>query len=283
MKLPGTLFAFALGLALGLAVPRIPLWSSSAMPDILRVSGSDTDTANPTTTGAVQPAAQPVRPQLAKQDSAIEGAKPDRKAARNVADSAIGFTAFVRSGSTYGAGILLDRAGHILTCHHVIEGSGAITVSFADSEPLPAKLVDFDRSLDIALLKVEARRATPARFASVSTVEMGDDVFGMGAPRKLRFSLSRGLVSYVGRPFGAAYYLQTDLPTNSGNSGGPVMNEQGEVVGITTFIFRDSQGLAFALPIDYAFQRFSRELSEPPFDAKELAVWQTSVKARASR
>ena len=78
------------------------------------------------------------------------------------------------------------------------------------------------------------------------------------------FSLSRGMVSYVGRRFERTFYLQTDLPLNAGSSGGPVLNDRGQVVAIASFVLRDSEGLAFALPIDYAYRRFAAALVAPP-------------------
>ncbi len=191
---------------------------------------------------------------------------------QEIAEEALGFTAFVRGKRVYGAGILVDGQGHVLTCWHVVNGTEGLTVSFADTDPLPARIVDHDEKLDLALLKVDLERNRPLRTASITTMRMGDEVFGMGAPRKMSFSLSRGIVSFVGRPFDGVLYLQTDLPTNGGNSGGPVMNERGEVVAIASFILRDSQGLAFALPIDYAYVRFATVLGAPPRRA-EFESW----------
>lgn len=191
---------------------------------------------------------------------------------QEIAEEALGFTAFVQGKRVYGAGILVDRVGHVLTCWHVVNGTEGLTVSFADVQPLPARIVDHDERLDLALLKVDLERNRPLRTASITTVRMGDEVFGMGAPRKMSFSLSRGIVSFVGRPFDGVLYLQTDLPTNGGNSGGPVMNERGEVVAISSFILRDSQGLAFSLPIDYAYVRFATVLG-PPLRGAEFESW----------
>lgn len=201
--------------------------------------------------------------------------------ARDIADKALGFTAFIRRGPLYGAGVLLDSAGHVLTCLHVIEGDDRVTVSFHDGAALTAEVIETDKRLDLALLHVDAQRTTSASVAPIASIQTGDEVFGMGAPHKLRFSMSHGLVSYVGRPFDELYYLQTDLPTNAGNSGGPVMNERGEVIGITTFIYRDSQGLAFALPIDYAFDRFKHRLGSTALDGARFSAWQETARANA--
>jgi len=189
--------------------------------------------------------------------------QPQVRSASEIARSALGFTAFIRGGRVYGAGVLLDAAGHVLTCRHVIEGLEAITVSFSDGEAFPATLIDSDEALDIALLKIDSDRVAELTPASITSVQLGDDVLAIGAPRKMAFSLSRGMVSFVGRPFERVYYLQTDLAMNGGSSGGPVMNDRGDVIALSSFVLRDSEGLAFALPIDYAYRRFASHLRAP--------------------
>lgn len=266
---------FAAGLTLGLAVPR-QLWpgASPSPTEVVRTGGTEP------TAGRNGPPARRAdgyeRDSTSAPSRRLAEAKSERAAAatapREIARRALDFTAFVRGKGVYGAGVLMDANGHVLTCWHVVDGLEDIQVSFVDGEPMPAKLLDHDKALDVALLKVDSRRIPGVKPASVNTLGMGDEVFAMGAPRKMSFSLSRGIVSYVGRVFDGVHYLQTDLPTNGGSSGGPVMNERGEVVGISSFILRNSQGLAFALPIDYALQRFSATLSET-FDVSAFGAW----------
>jgi serine protease Do len=93
-------------------------------------------------------------------------------------------------------------------------------------------------------------------------------VYAFGAPRKMAFSMSRGMVSYTGRDFEGLSYMQIDLALNGGSSGGPIVNSYGEVVGISSFILKKSQGLSFALPIDYARERFARYLGSVPLAAR---------------
>jgi S1-C subfamily serine protease len=202
-------------------------------------------------------AEQQVRPQVAPNTSHT----PERErpaSARAVADEARKFTVFIQAGKAYGAGAIID-GGYVLTCRHVIEGANRITVSTFDGTTVPAEVVEIEPTLDAAVLKADLPmgRAGVARIGSSSAMQMGDEVYAMGAPRKLRFSLSRGIVSHVGRHFDGVHYLQTDLPINTGNSGGPLLNDRGELVGIVSFVLRDSQGLAFALPVDYAYRRFA--------------------------
>jgi serine protease Do len=186
-----------------------------------------------------------------------------RHATAAIARRALGFTVFVRGGRVYGAGVLADDQGHVLTCRHVIEGLDQISVTFSDGTTFPAQVVDSDPVLDVALLQIAPGRKSELTPASVTDVELGDDVYAIGAPRKMAFSLSRGMASYVGRPFSGVYYLQTDLAMNAGSSGGPVLDDRGRVIAISSFVLRDSEGLAFALPIDYAYRRFRKQLGTP--------------------
>jgi S1-C subfamily serine protease len=158
----------------------------------------------------------------------------------------------VQAGTIYGAGVLLDAHGHVVTCLHVVEGQARIDVSFDDAGPFVATLVDSDSELDLALLELPTERAPSVALGSIVGMTMGDTLFTMGAPRHMAYSLSRGIVSFLKRPFGSVSYLQTDLPFNGGSSGGPVLNERGELVAIASFVVRDTQGVSFALPIDYA-------------------------------
>jgi len=179
-----------------------------------------------------------------------------------VAERALASTLFIRVGSTYGAGILLGPSGLVLTCAHVIEDDSAIEVEFSDGARAIARPIDRDAKLDLALLEISAQHPPAPRIGSIANVSIGDEVFAMGAPRRMAFSLHRGMVSFVGRDFDGVRYLQTDLPANAGNSGGPVINDRGEIIAIMSFILRESEGIAFALPIDYALERFEERLGQ---------------------
>jgi S1-C subfamily serine protease len=184
-----------------------------------------------------------------------------RGAARQVAKKALDFSVYIRGGAVYGAGVVIDDKGHVLTCDHVIDGLEKVEVSFHDDPKLyRAKILDRDKKLDLALLQIDVPPPAVADIASVMDLSMGDEVFGMGSPRKMGFSLSRGVVSYVGRSFDGTFYVQTDLAANSGSSGGPILNERGQLIGVASFILRGSQGLSFAVPVDYALVRFRSKL-----------------------
>lgn len=207
-----------------------------------------------------------------------ERAGGERKAAprlspQQVARRALQWSASIRGDGVYGAGIVVDTRGYVLTNHHVVKGVEHLRVQFVDTEEMPAKVVATDKSLDLALLKVDATRPVAAPAGDFLTAEVGDDVFAVGCPRKMNFSVSRGMVSYVGRRIDGLYYLQSDLATNDGNSGGPVVNDRGEVIAVMTFILRDSQGLAFAVPIAYAYERFAEVLGADRLDLGRFRAW----------
>lgn len=191
--------------------------------------------------------------------------------ARNVARSALAASAWIRGDGVYGAGVVIAER-RVLTCLHVVEKMKTIQVSLADGPTSRAVIADRDAKLDLAVLELESNVGTPARIASALDLEMGDSVYAMGTPKKMQFSLTSGIVSYVGRHYSDVYYVQTDIPTNGGNSGGPVLDAAGRVVGISSFILRDSQGLAFALPIDYAQRRFPEHFADS-LDSTRFSSW----------
>jgi S1-C subfamily serine protease len=197
---------------------------------------------------------------------------------REIASRASGYTVFIRSGRAYGAGVVFDRAGRLLTCDHVVMEPEEIAVYF-EGRPVPirAEVVDRDAGLDLAVLQLDGELpegVVPANehgIDGVTGLRRGDEVYAMGAPRKMLFSFQRGVVSFDARPFEALYYLQTDLAMNPGSSGGPVLDERGQLVGIASFILRGGEGLSFALPIDYALRRFE-SLDAAPTEARQARL-----------
>lgn len=181
---------------------------------------------------------------------------------RDIAERASRYSVFVRSGSTYGAGVLLDDSGHVITCDHVVPGAEATVQFEGQSAPTVATVLARAPDIDLALLKVRGplpSHAAPAfafGVADVTSLQRGDEVFAMGSPRKMTFSFHRGVVSYSGRPFDDAVYVQTDVAMSPGSSGGPILDRAGNLIGIATFVLTKSEGLSFALPLAYALDRF---------------------------
>jgi serine protease Do len=183
-----------------------------------------------------------------------------------VAARAQSWTAAVRADMNYGAGVIVDRAGLVLTNLHVVSNAHSVTITPFGGSPIAAKVLDTDADLDLALLSASLTSplSVAAQLGSTAALGVGDEVLAVGSPRKMFFSVSRGMVSFPNRLLEGIEYVQTDLPINEGNSGGPLVDRQGRVVGIVSFILRDSQGLSFALPIDRAITRFSSFLASHP-------------------
>ncbi|OUX97752.1 Do family serine endopeptidase [Ponticaulis sp.] len=164
-----------------------------------------------------------------------------------------------RRTSSLGSGFVIDETGFIVTNNHVIEGADEIEVSFADGRTYPAELVGRDADTDIAVLKIEPRAALPAlSFADSDEAEVGDWVIAIGNPFGLGGSVSAGIISARSRDINAGSYddfIQTDAAINRGNSGGPLFNLSGEVVGVNTAIISPtggSVGIGFSVPSNLA-------------------------------
>ena len=160
------------------------------------------------------------------------------------------------SGSGNGTGIILTRDGYLLTNAHVIAGADLVRVAFHNNQVLEAKLVGFDAVEDIAVLKVEADDLTPAKFGDSSVLRCGDPVAALGDSLGYRSSITEGIVSALDREVrvdnSTMVLIQTSAPINFGNSGGPLINQYGQVVGITTIkiVTKDgsAESLGFAIP-----------------------------------
>lgn len=178
---------------------------------------------------------------------------------RSAAARALAYTVTIEERGIYGSGILVvPRAGLILTAAHVVSDMSRPQVSFDDGHRFPGRLLDIDRGLDLALLEIPPQERPAPQLGDALTLDAGDEVYAVGCPRHLPFSVARGIVSYLGRIMDGARWLQTDIPVNEGNSGGPVVDRTGRLVAMTSFILRRAQGLSFALPIAYALERFSQ-------------------------
>jgi serine protease Do len=144
-----------------------------------------------------------------------------------------------------GSGFVISADGYIVTNNHVIEGADEIEIEFFDKTRLKAKLVGTDTKTDIALLKVEAPSALPfVAFGDSDVMRVGDWVMAMGNPLGQGFSVSAGIISARGRELQGTYddFLQTDAAINKGNSGGPLFNMEGQVVGVNTAILSPTGG-----------------------------------------
>jgi len=157
-----------------------------------------------------------------------------------------------------GSGFIVSSDGYILTNSHVVEGASQVTVRLQDQREFPAKVVGSDERTDIAVLKIAATGLPAVRFGDPSKLKPGQWVLAIGSPFGFDNSATAGIVSAIGRSLPTENYvpfIQTDVAVNPGNSGGPLFNLQGEVVGINSQIFSRTggfMGVSFAIPIDVA-------------------------------
>jgi serine protease Do len=156
-----------------------------------------------------------------------------------------------------GSGFIIDPSGLIVTNNHVIDGADSISVTLADGTSLPADLVGRDTQMDIALLRVHADHPLPAvAFSRAAPARIGDWVLAIGNPYGLGGTVTAGIVSARGRDIDDSSsddFIQTDAPINRGNSGGPLFNMDGAVIGINTAIYSPSGGsvgIGFAIPAE---------------------------------
>ncbi|MCX7045265.1 MAG: serine protease [Candidatus Sumerlaeota bacterium] len=205
----------------------------------------------------------------------------------------------------WGTGFVIDQQGHVMTNHHVVRNQQYHSVSFflkgedgvlRRTKIENVELVAFSRLLDIALLqlpldKIKDLKIEPLTFGSPDDIKVGDPVFAIGNPgmgrQMLDVSVTNGIISSTSRNFNDVLYMQTDAPVNPGNSGGPLLNAAGEVIGLVTLKAIFQENIAFALPDNYisiflnnekayAFDKSNpnrayRYLAPAPYDPKEKA------------
>ena len=158
--------------------------------------------------------------------------------------------------TSLGSGVIVSKEGHILTNQHVIAGMTEIRVRLTDGRNLPAALIGSDPTTDIAVLRITAPNIEPLPLGESDTLRVGQQIFAIGNPYGLEETVTRGIVSAKGRHTASdrsIEYIQHDAAVNEGNSGGPLLNVRGEIVGINSAIFSKTggwQGISFAIPVN---------------------------------
>jgi serine protease Do len=184
-------------------------------------------------------------------------------------------------GQGLGTGFVYDKSGLVLTNNHVVEDGTEISVKFADQREVPAKIVGRDKPADVAVLRVEDHALSPLRLGDSDSLEVGDWVVAIGNPFGLSHTVSAGILSAKGRThedvkgldeFGYFNFLQTDAAINQGNSGGPLINLQGEVVGINSAIRANANNIGFAIPINMVKELLPALLREGKVSRSGLGV-----------
>ena len=206
----------------------------------------------------------------------------------NITSTAVAFDFFNRPvpQQGQGSGFVLDKQGHILTNNHVIDNAQRVEVTLADKHKYKATVVGVDKHHDLALLLINAPNLVPATLAESNGLVVGQRVYAIGNPFGLSGTMTRGIISAIrsigvqgGAPIEDA--IQTDAAVNPGNSGGPLLNSRGEVIGVTTLIASagadQSAGIGFAIPINTAkavlddFARYGR-VRRPTLDIETIPI-----------
>ena len=182
--------------------------------------------------------------------SQISFLKSEKNDFSGIIEKAVKGVVGINTDKAIGSGFIISDEGFIVTNYHVIEDAKAATVITQDSNKHQVRLIGFDNVRDVALLKIDSGDYEELALAESSKVQVGNKVIAIGNPLGLSFSVTEGIISAINRegPSGNNEYLQTDVSLNPGNSGGPLINTRGEVVGINNFkIGGTAEGLGFAL------------------------------------
>ena len=193
-----------------------------------------------------------------------------------------------------GSGFVTDKAGYIVTNYHVVEGAQKIRVSFSNNESMAARVVGADPSTDVAVLKVsaESRALRPLELGNSDTVHVGDAVVAIGNPLGYERTVTSGIVSATGRAIQAPnqslidQVIQTDAAINEGNSGGPLLNSQGSVIGVNTQIATENGGnvgLGFAIPINTVKDVASQLIDKGSVEHAQLGLYAQAVDSNVAR
>jgi S1-C subfamily serine protease len=194
-----------------------------------------------------------------------------------------------RPSRALGSGFVIDKAGHVVTNYHVIEGASKVEVSFSGNDEMPATVIGRDPSTDIAVLRIkraQGRALTPLELGDSDVVQVGDAVVAIGNPFGLERTVTAGIVSAIQReitaPNGFAIdrVIQTDAAINHGNSGGPLLNADGRVIGVNSQIETESGGnvgIGFAVPINTVKDVIAQLLESGKVDHAYIGVEMATI------
>ena len=204
--------------------------------------GGEAETSSP------QEAAKPAaKPSEAKQD-------PDKPlSARQIADMVVPASATLQCDTSQGSGFFIGPNQLITNDHVLCENGNPIKVILNDGTKLVGRTMKRDHELDIALVKVRGAKAIPLQLGDATNLFRGDTVYALGNPLGMDFTLTKGIISHPNRPVMGFSHLQIDANINSGNSGGPLMDERGKVVGIVSKQMGYATGLGLAIPANYLY------------------------------
>ena len=256
----------------GINLQRLKQWNSAnkenTLPLSLHAGSTDQTTApsiDPTDSTVFTPSAGEATVQLNPSPTGVATVAPEGGMAlqsiyEKCIPSTVSILCTMPRGSATGSGVVLSSDGYVITNYHVVEGAAAVSVLFTDGRELPARMVGGDKLSDLAVLLVDAQDLTPAEFGDSDSLRVGDTVVAIGDPLgvELRGTMTDGIVSAINRNLTTdgrtLTLIQTNAALNSGNSGGPLINCYGQVIGINTMKIGDYvssagvEGLGFAIP-----------------------------------
>jgi hypothetical protein len=204
-----------------------------------------------------------------------EDVEPPVPSAEQVAERAIASTVRLRCNDRVGAGFFVGPE-LLLTNAHVVGKSRHVDVTFESGLVAKGRVVERDEWYDYSVIEVRGVEVQPLAVADATTLQRGDPVYFAGSPKGLDFTFSRGIISHPERMIQGVGYLQVDAAVNPGNSGGPLLDEHGDVVGLMTMVVGEGSNLGLVLPINYLSQ--ARKLRhEELFEALDNDAWQAFV------
>ena len=224
----------------------------------------------------------PAAPATPASEDEADGALSLQEIYKKCIGSVVSITASAQSGKSSGTGIVLSADGYLITNHHVIENAQVIAAQTSDDRQFQASIIGSDEASDLAVLKVDATDLQPAEFGDSGKLAVGDRVVAIGDPlgAQLRGTMTSGIVSAINRDLEVndrtMTLIQTDAALNNGNSGGPLINCYGQVIGINTMKLRSyysttAEGLGFAIPMAVA-KPILEELMENGYVAGRPAI-----------
>jgi S1-C subfamily serine protease len=189
-----------------------------------------------------------------------------------------------------GSGFIVSENGQILTNAHVVAGAEEVSVTLKDGRTLAGKVLGSDPTTDVAVVKVEGENLPAVKLGDANTLQVGEWTIAIGNPLGLDNTVTTGIVSATGRrsaEIGVAdkrvEFIQTDAAINPGNSGGPLLNANGEVIGMNTAIIQNAQGLGFAIPINKAQQIAEQIISKGKVEHPYLGIQMVDVTPELKR
>ncbi len=177
----------------------------------------------------------------------------------------VGAVVVVDTSSGTGSGVVIDSDGIIVTNRHVVSRDDSVVLRFSDGKSVSGKTIRACRDVDLAFIQADGPVGQFLEFATNRSVRVGQSVFAIGHPIGLQNTFTTGVISAIDRPLDGISYLQTDAAVNTGNSGGPLLDSYGQVVGLVTKLMKDSQGIALAIPVDLCRRKYlevRREIEE---------------------